>query len=199
MTLRWHFTAAILVAYCTRLAVAVDQPIEGTKLTLRRSSAGKEKLVFVSKDPMTLFPAIGSADDPGTGSPGGALLEIASTTEPAGVAFEAPPVVGKPGWSETSGNVSSYVFKNPAASPGTSAIRVIVWKEGKRIKVIGRGVGLALAAPQGAVGVRITTGSLRNCAYFAPGSVRHDDAGRFVAAGAPASGLTDCSSLLPGP
>ena len=71
----------ILVLCGARLAVATDQPISGAKLTLRRSSSGKEKLVFVSKDPLFLFPAIGSADDPGTGSPGGATLELESTGE----------------------------------------------------------------------------------------------------------------------
>jgi len=46
-------------------AAAVEQPIAAKKLMLRRSSSGKEKLTFASKDPSFLFPALGSADDPG--------------------------------------------------------------------------------------------------------------------------------------
>ena len=179
----------ILVLCGARLAVATDQPISGAKLTLRRSSSGKEKLVFVSKDPLFLFPAIGSADDPGTGTPGGAILELESTGESTQIVVEAPPVVGKPGWTAKDGNVPSHTFKNPAAAPGPSMIKVIVLKEGKRIKLIARGVGVPFLGPQGAIGVRIRTGSLRNCAFFGPGSVRRDDPGRFVATNAPAVGL----------
>ena len=72
-------------------AGAADQAIGAVKLTLSRSASGREKLVFVSKDPAFLFPPLGSADDPGTGSPGGALLEVASFAEPAGAALAVPP------------------------------------------------------------------------------------------------------------
>jgi len=186
----------ILVLCCARLAVAIDQPISGAKLTLRRSSSGKEKLVFVSKDPLFLFPAIGSADDPGTGTPGGATLELESTGESTQVVVEAPPVVGKPGWTAKDGNIPSHTFKNPTAAPGPSMIKVIVLKEGKRIKVTARGVGVPFLAAQGAIGVRIRTGSLRNCAFFGAGSVRRDDPGRFVATNAPAVGV-DCNGIIP--
>ena len=75
-------------------------------------------------------------------------------------------------------------------------IKVIVLKEGKRIKLTARGVGVPFLGPQEAIGVRIRTGLLRNCAFFGPGSVRRDDPGRFVATNAPAVGV-DCTGIIP--
>src|SRR5262245_50547895 len=89
---------AVIAPGLVTSAPALDQPISAVKLSLSRSSSGKEKLVFVSKDPAFLFPAFGSADDPGTGSPGGALLELGSLAQPVAPALAIPPGVGKPGW-----------------------------------------------------------------------------------------------------
>ena len=52
----------------TTVARGADQPISAAKLLLIRSGS-VEKLVFVSKDPAFLFPAVASQDDPGTGTP----------------------------------------------------------------------------------------------------------------------------------
>jgi len=41
-------------------AAALDRLITGKKLQLRRSSSGKQKLVFQSKVPTFAFPAVGS-------------------------------------------------------------------------------------------------------------------------------------------
>lgn len=67
-----HVLLAIVLAWSMMpgAAAAVDQPIDGVRLRIVRSGTG-EKLVFVSRDPDALFPAIGGPDDPGTGSPGG--------------------------------------------------------------------------------------------------------------------------------
>jgi hypothetical protein len=43
------------------------------------------------------------------------------------------------------------------------------------------------------VGIRLTTGSLRNCALFDPSTIVRDEAGGFVARGAVAETLSDCS------
>src|SRR5690348_12884915 len=68
----------LTLAGTASLAHAVDQPIAATKLLLKRSPSGKQTLTFVSKDPAFLFPTIGSADDPATGTPGGATIELFS-------------------------------------------------------------------------------------------------------------------------
>jgi hypothetical protein len=83
-----------------RSGAAADQPLLGTKLLLQKSGT-REKLVLVLKDPAVLFPAIGSADDPGTGTPGGATIEIFSASEgTATLAIAAG--VGKPGGNRRS-------------------------------------------------------------------------------------------------
>jgi hypothetical protein len=191
---------AIVGAFACALAVTVDaadQPIGAAKITLLRSASGKEKLVFIAKDPSFLFPAIGSADDPGTGSPGGALFEIASTAEPSGASFLAPVGVGRPGWHSKDAPHDSHTYSNPDAAPGPTALSTVLLRQGKRIKVKARGVGLALSGPQGFVGVRITTGTLRNCVLFDGPTIKKDEAGRFIAANAVATSLGDCSNLVP--
>jgi hypothetical protein len=60
-------------------------------------------------------------------------------------------------------------------------------------------VPLALAGPQGMVGIRVTTGSLRNCALFDGPTIRKDAANRFVAKGSSPTALPDCSRPLPPP
>jgi hypothetical protein len=49
-----------------------------------------------------------------------------------------------------------------------------------------------LGAPIGPVGVRITTGSIRNCVRFDAPTIRRDEQGRFVAAHAQAGSVVDC-------
>lgn len=173
-------------------ALGADRPIAGRKLIIKRTASGGEKLVFVSKDPAFLFPAAGGSDDPASGSPGGAQLtlvteggESATLVAPAGMDL----------W-----RVKPAVFKF-ADRTGTSDVRVVVLKEGRVLKVVARQTGLALDAPLGAVGVRVTTGVLRSCARFDATTVRTDEAGSFVAKNALASALADCSdaSLAGGP
>ena len=71
-------------------------------------------------------------------------------------------------------------------------------KQGKTIKVVARVTGLALTGPQRAVGIRLVTGTLRNCALFDAPTIQHDEADRFVAKDAVASALADCAVLVPG-
>lgn len=195
--MRRQLTIGLLVLACARIVNATDHPISGSKLTLRRSPSGKEKLVFVSKDATFLFAAIGSADDPGTGSPGGALVEVSSIASPTAVGWTVPSGVGKPGWTTKAGGTPSYTYKNPAASPGPGAVKVISLKQGKRIKITARGVPLPLTGPQGGVGIQISTGALRNCAFFGPGTVKRDESGRFDAADAPIPAGSSCNGVLP--
>lgn len=178
-------------------AVAADQPISGAKLLLIQSG-GAAKLVFVSKDPAFLFPAIGGADDPGTGAPGGLQVDLLSPVEPLGVSLTAPAGVGTPGWTSAPGAVPSHRFRNGAAPDAFSTMKLVVMKQGRVLKVIARSTGLALTGPQGSVGIRIVTGSLRNCARFDTTTVRRDEAGRFVARAASAAGLSDCSNTALG-
>ena len=172
-------------------AQALDRPVSGQSLTIART-AGGARLTFVSHDPALLFPPIGSLDDPATGSPGGIVVEVFPQTEPQQT-VSAPDGLGNPGWKVSNGVVDGYLYRSPGP-----AVRKIVLRAGKLLKVLSGDAGLDLAAPLGGVAIRITTGSRRNCAVFPAGTVRRDQAGRFVARGAIAAALSDCSdaSLL---
>ncbi len=168
---------------------AADKPISGAKLVLSRSSSGAEKLTFVSKDVGFLFPSIGGGDDP---SAGGASVTLVSPLE-APVAFAVPAGIGNPGWNvKERATLDSYRFTNGLAPGGPSVVRSAKLREKRGIKIVARGTGLALTAPQGSVAIRITTGTLRNCALFDAATVLHDEPGRFIARGAIA-GSGDCS------
>jgi hypothetical protein len=179
-----------LVLADAMLGHAVDRPISGTKLVITRSSAGSEKLTFVSKDVGFLFPAIGGGDDP---SAAGASVTVVSPLEPP-VTLAIPPGVGNPGWSaKDRTTLDAYQFANGAAPAGPSVVRSARLREKRGIKIVARESGLALAAAQGSVGIRITTGTLRSCARFDAATIVVDQPNRFVAHGAIATSLADCS------
>lgn len=184
------FGAASFVA----TAAAADKPISGKKLQLKRSSSGKEKLTFQSKDPAFLFPAIASADNPATGSPGGLRVELFALGTMQSAVLDVPPGVGKPGWKVSDGNTDQYKYTNSDSPLGPSPLKTAQLKQGKMIKLSGKEVGLVLAAAQGGIAIRITTGSLRNCAVFGQASIKRDQANEFNAANAPAPAIPDCSN-----
>ncbi len=197
-TLQRQIRAIGLLVACAVLipalrAAALDRPITGKKLQLRRSASGKQKLVFQSKDPAFAFPAVGSADDPATGTPGGLQVELFSQNDPARPVLSAPAGVGKPGWKVTDRSVDSFKYSNSAAPAAPSPLKVVVLKMDKQLKVSAPATGLALAGPQGSVAIRVTTGSLRSCAVFGPGTIRRDEAGSFLAVKALAPSIPDCS------
>jgi len=172
---------------------AADRAISGVKLLLTRSSSGSEKLTFVSKDVNFLFPALGGADDP---SAGGASITIVSPLE-APVTLAVPGGIGNPGWRVTDRTLDNYSYRNGSAPLGPSVVRVLSLREGRGIKLVAREVGLALAAAQGSVGIRITTGGSRRCALFDQTSVVVDQPARFVGRGSAAT-MADCSDAALG-
>lgn len=171
-------------------ARAVDNPIEGQRLALKRIGTST-KLTFVSRDTTFLFPAIGGADDPATGTPGGATIELFSQSE-GHASLAVPAGAGDPGWIVVS-DPPSYKFRNRQAPAGISPARIAVLRQGKTIKLVAKDAGLPLAVPQGTVGIRITTGTLRNCARFTTSTIRKDVAGAFVASRAAFTALSNCS------
>jgi hypothetical protein len=176
-------------------AVRADQPIDGLRLTLKRSGT-KQKLLFLSDDPDAYSPLPGGNDDPVTGSPGGATLELFSQHEGPG-SVTAPRGAGKPGWTTAT---DIYRFANASAPGGISPVQSIILRKGKLLKVVARATGLPLAVAEGTIGVRFTTGGLRSCALFGPSTIRHDKPGSYVATHASAATLTNCSNTsLGGP
>jgi hypothetical protein len=171
----------------------MDRPVSGKRLVLDRSASGG-RLVFVSKDPALLFPQNGSVDDPNSGIPGGAVVELLSPVEPI-ASLEAP---RGPGWRISGQTASAYVFKNPEAPDGVSVVRKILLKRGKVLRVVSADPGLQLSASPDRIAIRVTMGSLRNCAVFTGDAVRENVAGKFVADAVPVPAIADCSdaSLL---
>lgn len=191
-------TLARLVLFVGVLGVAqrgfaADQPLLGTKLLLQKSGT-KEKLVLVLKDPAVLFPSVGSADDPGTGTPGGATIEIFSANE-GSATLTVPAGLGKPGWKTKIATRSSHKYINPTAPAGPSPVRSMLIQQAKKVTLTAKSTGVPLAVASGAVGIRITTGGIRNCAFFGPASVRTQDAGRFLAKNAVAPADCDDATL----
>lgn len=175
---------------------AVDRPIGAAKLIVRRAAPG-EKLLFVSKDPAFAFPGIDSLDDPSTGFPGGAIIDVFSAVE-APVSFVAAAGTGDPGWTVKERRASRHVFRNPDAPGGLGPVKRIVLDEGHVLRIFAKEAGLTLAAPTTRIAVRVTTGSLRNCAVFAGDEIRRNVPGSLVARKAPSPAIPDCSdaSLL---
>jgi hypothetical protein len=183
--------AAFLAA--AELATAADMPINAAKLVIKRSSSGIEKLVFISTDASALFPFIGGADDPISGTPGGTTITLISDVEGAGtLAIESG--TSDLGWSTKFGSVSSYRYDNADAPAGASRVRSIVFREGRIIKIVARSTALPMMSAHGSLGVRIETGSLRNCALFTPSTIIANTPRRFIAVNATAASLSDCSS-----
>ena len=169
--------------------VAADQPIAGAKLALKQVGS-KAKLKFLSKDSGFLFPAIGGADDPQVV---GAVVDIVPTPGAPGV-LTLPAGSGRPGWTAETGVTASYKFDNALAPNGISPVRVLSLQQGKKIQIGAKAiVGVSLTGALAGMSIRITIGTLRNCARFDATTIRRQASGAFVAANAAATALTDCS------
>ena len=188
-----HTTTSSSSSSTTTSTTLLDRPVTGVKLELRRTSSGRERVVFVSKDPAFLFPAIGTSDDPASGTPGGLRIELLSQQEGLAV-LSVPAGLGNPGWVVQDAALDGYRFKNLAAPGGISVVRSITLKQGRQLKVSASATGLALVVPQGSVGIRITTGALRSCALFDGITSTVDVPGTFIAKKAVVGSLTSCSN-----
>jgi hypothetical protein len=192
----WIAMLATLTAIVAA-ADAADHVLQNATIGISRSASGnKEKLVFMAKDPGFLFPSLGSADDPGTGTPGGAVLDVATRAHPDPFTFTVPAGVGRPGWRAQDRALDSFVYGEPG-SPLPLHVKTLSLKQGRVIKIVASSAVLAFDGPQAAIGVRLTTGSLRNCAYFDGATIRKDVPTRLTATVRGASSLVDCSVLVP--
>jgi hypothetical protein len=159
-------------------AVVEDRPIVGKKLVLRRSSSGREKLSFAGGDPgeVTLAPFVQD----------GALVELFTPGAPAGVAMALP----SSNWSVARQFVVR--FGNRGAPNDVSPLSTAIVEVRRYLKVSGKDTGLALDAPLGRVGIRVTAGDSRWCALFTEAHVIADVPGRFSARRSPADTVPDC-------
>ncbi len=172
-------------------AAAADHPIEGTKIVLTRSSSGKEKLVFVSSDSALMAPASLSADDPtltGVSIDLFSGLDGASTLLTIPNAAAAAPAI----WKQTG---PDYRFVNGGAPDVVSGAKALLFKDGKKLKLIAKELPLPLSGRNTFVTIRITMGDTRYCARFNPANIKKDYAGRFIGRKAPAANVDDCTDF----
>jgi hypothetical protein len=184
--------AAIVIAAGMCGAVAAqttDRPISAESLIVRRSASGVETVTFLSKDPNFLFPPIGSVDDPSRPSNGTELSLFPQSQGGLGFSYG---VTGGAMWKSKDGAVDEYHYRYPQ---GPQGIKSVLLKETKRIKVRIRGTSPPFSGPYGGFFVRLTTGSLRNCAFFDASTIRRDDGTRFEARDAAAPSVSDCESF----
>src|SRR2546428_3709936 len=170
-------TIALLVApllLSAPAARAADQLVPGTKLLLK-SANGRETLSFKSSGPFTA-PTPGSGDDPRNV---GATLQVLNPGTMETFTFSLP----KTRWS-LAGTTFRYV---DSALLETGKVKIALI--GRILKVSGKKTGITLnEATQGTPDVVLTSGTIRYCAAFGPGSVKRDQPVRFIAHKAPAPG-----------
>src|SRR5437867_1123723 len=159
-------------------ARATDQLLPGTRLSLKVSSTGKEKLSFKSKAATSfMIPTPGSGDDPSVNASGASLQISNPTTTSNTFTFNLP----KAHWTvNSSGTI--YKYRDPfLTESGKVKIALI---GGKSLKVSGKKVGITLTGTQGSLDAVLTSGSFRYCAHFG-GEITRDETGVFNARNAP--------------
>jgi hypothetical protein len=136
------------------------------------------------------IPTPGATDDP---SLSGMVITLIGRGSHTTATLTAPPGVSRPGWSVRSAPRVSYAYAAPGLAPGSASPIHVTLRTGSGLRIRAKSSGLVLAAPEGAVAVRIELGPTRVCALFDAPAVRRDQAGRFVARDADAAGLADCN------
>ena len=180
----------LAVLSLAEIATAVDVPIDAELLKLRDTESGTA-VTFLSRDPDVPFPAPGSAEDPTTAS--GRLSLDLFTQSRLPIHVELPTAVGTPGWQFVDAKIDRYLFRNGGAPDAFSALRRVLVRQGRVLQATGFFSGLSHRTPLGASAVRIQMGANRVCAAFLPSEVRRDDSERYLARGAVAASLGDCS------
>jgi dienelactone hydrolase len=165
-------------------ADAVDQGVFGRRLVMRMAP-GDERLNATLRGAV-IAPTPGGTDDP---SMTGASLEIdTGAGETATLALPAG------NWIVRGGG-TTFVYRNQLAPAGPSAVRRVVVKQGRKVRVISKGTGITLDEPsQGSVRLRLTSGSSRYCALFDGPAVLRDEPGLFVARNAPTT--DSCATFM---
>jgi hypothetical protein len=87
-------------------------------------------------------------------------IELFSAADPAGASIVIPGGVANPGWLYKPGTTGLFKFTNRDSPFGLSPVKGVTFKQTKGLKITAKEAGLALLASQGAVGVRITYGSI---------------------------------------
>jgi len=143
-------------------ALAADVGVEATKLIAidKLASAGKAKVVFVSKDSSGAITK-GTSTAPGSI---GATFDFSydGTGGPTAGQFLMPAgaVSGGAGWLANKETVAKYVNKNDPDGGVPTGAKVAVIKPGKLLKIVGKTLGDAVNGPIDLIGAGAPTGAV---------------------------------------
>jgi len=160
-------------------AVGAGQPLSAVKLLLK-ASATSEKALFLSKDTLIRPPLANTPTDP---TLFGATVEFCSAQGSA--SFDLPA-----NFWHMNGTGSVFKFVQTGSSVD---VKVALIKGGRTLKIVSKAVGIPLPGGLGNVGVRVTTGDVRNCALFTAETIVKDEPGKYIAQGAAVDAVADCS------
>lgn len=157
----------------------------GRGLLLRRRAGGREVLQFASSrlGHRGTYPALGTGEDP---RQVGASIDLFSRTEGGPVRFEMPAT----GWRADPGGT---VFRFTNRRVSSSIRKAVFGGPGGFLRISGNAVGLALAAPQEAVAVRVQFGTRRVCAIYPKRRFKQNRPGLVVARRGESREMLDCA------
>ncbi len=179
--------AILLLLGAAATARAADTPLGGRMISLRHWSDGaglyRQRISLAVSGPAIDLPEVGSQDDPTSESSGEATIEL--FTGSGGHVTMLAPIAG---WqSRDSGDRFLY-------HGGTDeAVSRIELRSSGTLRVVTRALGLSLDGFTRAASLRLVLGTRRYCVRFHDEDVVRDEPGRFIARGASASALSDCS------
>ena len=166
-------------------------PIAGDRLVLKRNGT-RERLTFKTTDPSWSQPQPPALDN----GPGPIRVEFISPAEPAVTELDIPSLDAPIVWRASraaDGSVRRYRYRNATAPNALGDLKSAQLRADGRIQLSGTTLPLVLTGPQGQIGLRITLTTGVVCALFRADNIVIDRADVFVARGALAANLTDCS------
>ncbi len=178
---------------------AADHVIAGKKIRLKRSATGKSSLLFIAKDVNIPFPtppsSALSAFDVGISvfslaGPNGGVAPLRKDDPSAGGSSD--PYLEFSG----SGGKFKHRFRHKGAPDEQSDVKLVLWRQGRGLKIKLKDAVLPLDAPTGGVAIRwrwdVAGEAERLCAAFTGASISKDQAGSFSGADAPIPAFADC-------
>jgi hypothetical protein len=178
------------LAWAVLAGAVEDELLPGTTLALRQVPKKSEHLVVVVRASLPA-PLPGGTDDPRLT---GARVEIGNPATGEWARLDAPPA----GWSVNRVG-TLFRFRNASPKDRRDQPVAIVIRHGKRLKIVGRAIGISLdETTQQRLAVVVTSGTRRYCLVFG-GKIRRDEPGRFVARAAPVPASCPAPSEAPTP
>jgi hypothetical protein len=185
VSMRIHLVVCVMLAFGLP-ALAADLGLFGTKVAIHERPGRTPRSDLRCRDAAVALPAPGAPGDP---SVGGVDIEI-SVPNGGGVPVAVP---GGTGWTIKSSSPPYYLYKNASAPQGGSAVRKLLLRGGKLVKLQMRGAPVGAASPSGGVDVRLELANGdRLCASFSPGDVVKDQPGTLIGRNAVAP--ADCGT-----